>query len=311
MRTTSTQRTYRYVRLSIVGAVFALGVTLAAVFVTDGPLTSISAAYYSPARDVFVGAIFAITLALVALSGRSIEQALLDYMAILAPIVAIVPTPIDPAVWGGTCADAPSCVPPEFAASVDVSAVALIATAAAAVGGAWALAIVQRTLSRASGIALIIAALIVIAMGAWWIIWPQGFLQGAHAVAASLFFGLIAAVATIAALGAGRLARTRRRGLIYRGAYATVAIGIGVSVALLITVVLCDVWGFDVSRATGIPLIFVGEALALALFAVFWTVQTVQLWNDPDASEDSAAEDSAAEDSAAAENPSAVPNASQ
>ena len=91
---TSTQRTYRYVRIAIVGAVVLLLVSLAAVVVSDGPVSSISAMYYTPARGVFTGALFAIALALIALSGHSVEQALLDIAALFAPLIAIVPTPI-------------------------------------------------------------------------------------------------------------------------------------------------------------------------------------------------------------------------
>src|SRR5690606_393488 len=79
---TSTYRTYRYVRLAIVGAVVLLAVSLNTVFVDDGPITSISALVYTPGRSIFVGVLFAITLALVALSGHSLEQVLLDLAAL-------------------------------------------------------------------------------------------------------------------------------------------------------------------------------------------------------------------------------------
>ena len=92
---TSTQRTYRYVRLGIIGAVAAIFVSLIAVGTTYGWPTSISALYYTPGSTVFVGALFAVTLGLLALSGHSVEQALLDLAAVVAPLIAIVPTVID------------------------------------------------------------------------------------------------------------------------------------------------------------------------------------------------------------------------
>ena len=57
-----------------------------------GVLPSVSAYYYSPARDVFVGALIAASLALFALSGRGPSRALLDAAALFAPLIALVPT---------------------------------------------------------------------------------------------------------------------------------------------------------------------------------------------------------------------------
>jgi len=109
IRTTSTHRTYRYVRLSIVGATLVLAVSLAIELATGGMLSSVSAAFYTPAGHVFVGSLCAISLALLVLSGRSVEQSLLDIAAVFAVIIALVPTPVtDP-----TCSGETVCVPEE------------------------------------------------------------------------------------------------------------------------------------------------------------------------------------------------------
>ena len=73
LRTTSTQRTYRYVRLSLIGATVLLAVAIAIESVTVGVPASVSASYYTSAGPAFVGSLTAVALALVALSGRSVE----------------------------------------------------------------------------------------------------------------------------------------------------------------------------------------------------------------------------------------------
>lgn len=35
-------------------------------------------------------------------------------------------------------------------------------------------------------------------------------------------------------------------------------------------------------RVGGVPVIFLGESVVVALFVAFWLVQTVELWNAPD-----------------------------
>jgi hypothetical protein len=281
LRTTSTQRTYRYVRLSLIGAVLLLGASFAAVAVTDGAPTSLSAAFYTPARDVFVGAIFAVSLALLALSGRSLEQALLDYAAILAPLIALVPTPLavgDVPGLARACPDTAPCVPAEYLPGVAVGVASLVLIGMLGLVAAVVLALVQHTLTRGFVAAVSGAAALIAGMGAWALIDPPGFVRGAHLVAAVTFFGLIAAVASLAAFGPSR---ARSRGGI-RALYALVAVGIVATVAGLLLVIVLTLGGVDVTGAAGSPLILIGEILVLALFVVFWIAQTIELWNAPD-----------------------------
>ena len=272
---TSTQRTYRYLRLSIVGAVVLLFVALAIVILRFGPIPSVSAAHYTPARDIFVGSIFAVALALIALSGRSLSQALLDYAAIAATLIAVVPAPLEP----GQVPSSPANV-----ADVQVSVLSLLIVGALGVIVAFTLALVQRTLTLALGLAIAVAAAIVVAVGAWWLFAPESFLAWAHIVAAFTFFVLIAAVSALAAWSVDRTsddadaaART-----MYRVLYSVIAIGILVALALLLAVFVLDTQGVDLVESTGVPLIFIGEAAALILFAAFWLIQTIELWDDSD-----------------------------
>ncbi|WOQ69003.1 hypothetical protein RYJ27_09840 [Microbacterium limosum] len=213
LRTTSTQRTYRYVRLSLVGAIVLLGVAFAAVSVAQGPPASLSAAFYTPARDVFVGAVFAVSLALLALSGRSVEQALLDYAAILAPLIAIVPTPLaagDVPGLASSCPDTAPCVPSAFLPGIAVGVTALVVVGSAGVVTAVVLALVQGTCSRGFVLAASGAGVLVVAVALWALLDAEGFVRGAHLAAAVAFFGLIAVVAALAAFAPAG-ARARRR----------------------------------------------------------------------------------------------------
>lgn len=279
LASTATQRTYRYVRLSILGTVLLLTVSLVAVSIDVGPIASISAVYYTPGRTVFVGALFAVALALVALSGRSIEQALLDIGALCAPLIAIVPTPIRTGDVPGYVVNCPDpttpCVPAAELAGIDNGMISVVVLAVCGVAAAAILARVQRTTSPGLTVAIGVTAALVVVVTVWWLVAPAGFVEYGHWAATSTFFGIIAIVAAIGAITSSAP---------WRVWYALIAIGITVDLVFVVTVVALRFNGVDLMVATGAPLIFVGEALAVALFAAFWLLQTVQLWNDPDPS---------------------------
>lgn len=277
LTSTSPQRTYRYVRLSIVGAVLLLVVSLVTVVVTVGPIASISASVYTPGRSVFVGVLFAVSLALVALSGRSVQQALLDIAALCAPLIAIVPTPVRSGDVPGFIVDCPDalapCVPGGEVAGIGNGMVSLIVLAVCGVITAVVLARVQHRMSAGAAIAIGVAAALVVAVTVWWLALPASFLAYGHVTATSTFFGIIAVVAAIAAVTSPAP---------WRACYAAIAIVIAADIVFLVTVIVLQRNGVDVVQTTGIPFIFVGEALAVLLFAAFWILQTVQLWDDAD-----------------------------
>ena len=118
--TTSLQRTYRYLRIGLAGTVVVIFVSVAVAIPVVGLLPSISHYFYTPARNGFVGALMAGTLALLALSGRRAEPVLLDAAALVAPLIAIVPAEIAPGSVPGLddrCVDA--CVPAAFWPSIN------------------------------------------------------------------------------------------------------------------------------------------------------------------------------------------------
>ena len=95
------RRSYRYLRIALVGVVVII---IAAVVIESSIsgtwLPSISHYYYTPARNVFVGALVAASVALLVLSGTDAEGAWLDVAATFAPLIALIPVAVDPAVMG-------------------------------------------------------------------------------------------------------------------------------------------------------------------------------------------------------------------
>src|SRR4051794_17448483 len=82
-------KSYRYLRLSIVLVILGL---LCSVFVERAHTScweeSISAYYYTPTHSMFVGALVALGVSLIAIRGNTdIEDALLNVAGVLAPIV--------------------------------------------------------------------------------------------------------------------------------------------------------------------------------------------------------------------------------
>jgi hypothetical protein len=270
---TTLERTYRYLRMGIAGAVVILfsSVTVAAASV--GWLPSVSHYFYTPARSVFVGVLVAVALALFALSGRGAERALLDAAALMAPLIAFVPTTIAPgSVPGLTVPCDHPCVPPGFVAD------AANGVAAYLIGGGLVLTVALllaalRQLSLAQvGLSLIITAVVLGAVAVIWAVAPDVFLQQVHFVATVIFFGLMAAVAV-------RNAFPRREtppAPVYRALYTAIAAGL--------VVVLVAYVALLPRLDEGFGLVLVVEAAALTLFTAFWVVQGIEKWNDADPS---------------------------
>ncbi|GAA2006981.1 hypothetical protein GCM10009739_17850 [Microbacterium ulmi] len=258
-----------------------ISVSIAAWIGGNGPLGSISAAYYTSAGPIFVGGVFAVGLALLALSGHSLGQVSLDLAAIAAPVVAIVPAP----VFGGDvrglvvdCAGAPApCVPAAFVGAVHNGMTALVVTGAVGWVAALVVAAVQRTLTGRTIWALVVAGAIIAGATAWWLLAPDSFLRAGHVVAAASFFAFIAVAALASALDAARAGEPG-----YRLVYTIIAFGILADLLVLLGVVIASGVGFAVPEPWGVSPVFLGEAVALALFAAFWIVQTIETWDSPD-----------------------------
>ncbi|MEO8907890.1 MAG: hypothetical protein ABI310_07395 [Microbacteriaceae bacterium] len=277
LSSTSTLRTYRHLRLAVVGAAVMMLVALVIVTATVGSVTSLSALYYTPGRTVFTGALFAIALALVALSGHSLEQVLLDIAAPFAVLIAVVPTPIEAGDVPhalGVCSVAVACVPAtEPTMQVGVIALAVMGILAAAT--AVTLAASQRwpsawtAVPKGVWVPAVIVALVSIGFIAWLSLAPQVLLARGHDVATGVFFGIMVAVSVISAITAERRLRV---------IYIVVAAGMVASLLYLTVVIFARV--ADAGR--GQLWVLVGEIALLVFFAVFWLAQTAQKWNELD-----------------------------
>jgi hypothetical protein len=274
---TSLERTYRYLRIGIAGTVVAIFVAIAQAVTTYGWLTSVSDYFYTPARNVFVGALIAASLALFALSGRGAERALLDAAALFAPLVALVPTTLLPDGVPGievpSCGpdDAQRCFPPAFEADVANGVGTYLVLGALTLLVALVLAALGQVSLAAVWPSLLVAVVVLAVTGLTWAFARDAFLQQAHFVATTAFFALFAAVAVRNAFP--------RRGPqptpVFRVLYTLIAVGLAVT--LIAYVVL-----LPQADGSGIPIVLIVEAVALALFFAFWVVQGVEKWAEPD-----------------------------
>jgi hypothetical protein len=93
LRSQDAIKTYRYLRIGMIGAVVLLAASIAIErSKVDCWQTSISAYYYTPVRAIFVGSMIAVGLSLIVYKGRAWEDVCLNFAGMLAPVVAVVPT---------------------------------------------------------------------------------------------------------------------------------------------------------------------------------------------------------------------------
>lgn len=271
---TSVQRTYRYLRIAIAGTVVVIFAAVALAAASVGWLTSVSDYFYTPARNALVGALIAAALALVALSGRGTERALLDAAALFAPLIAIVPTTLAPGSVPGIavpCSD--RCFPPAFEAEVaNGVATYLVVGLLTVLVGLLLVALRQLELAVV-GFSLVVSTGVLAIVGACWLFARDAFLAQGHFVATIAFFALFATVAVLNAFP--------RRGapppLVFRLLYVAIA-------ASLVAVLVVYIALLPTADATGLPVVLIAEAAALALFFGFWVIQGVEKWHEDDPS---------------------------
>lgn len=290
---TTPQKTHRHLRLSLVLIVFALLVSVALQSVVVmweplmfgwNPLPSISYAVYTPVRDVFVGALIAASVVLLALSGRSRATTLLDVCAVLAPLIAIVPTGLadSRAVDHIPCPIVTECIPAAYVGSARAG-IAVYAVVVVVV--VITMAVIRRrtrtpnrSAALVSAIALVTAAVVTALAFAPALnenfpfnFWP---VASIHFAVTLVFFGVFAAVPILYAggpLDPGETPPTPRQRSIYRWISGLLIVDL---LLLVVALLFRQAYGET-------PVVLIGEAIALILFATFWWVQTLQRWNDP------------------------------
>lgn len=265
--------TYRYVRVSIVGVVVLLFTAVLIEVARDSwdLLPSISAYFYTPVRSVFVGSLVAAAFLLVAVRGRpGLEDALLNLGGMLLPVVAFIPTPVT-----GQCPAGGRCIPDEFAPGVEVSMGALLIVGLPGLGLAlWTL--LGRSRSGAAPSGLGGAVLVWLVFAVWfgptadWAPRESLFAFG-HYVAAVGVFAMMVAVAVVNARRTDRDATIAGRTFSYSTVYVAVALAMGGVLAFAIA-------AWALGWFPGGDLVFWVEALLLALFSLFWAVQTAEFW---------------------------------
>lgn len=288
-------KTYRYLRLGMIAAVLLLG---SAVLIEHTKAhcwqTSISAYYYTPAGEVFVGTMVAVGFALIVIKGRgAFEDACLNFSGMLAPLVAFAPTTDvrDPAANGGLASGCWSTPPRSFptrgateelapwlTAKIDNNVEALLWAGAVGLVVAAAVVLLSRhpqteaaRIKRTGIISLGLAAIVIA------IVWRLkeswvGFDQRAHGYAAILMFVGLNLVAW-------------RRSLHHRGRgawFASLFGGSGYFKAYTATALAMSVGGASIAglRLFDEYVVLALEAWEIAWFATFWAIQTRENWDE-------------------------------
>ena len=263
-------RTWRYLRLAMIALVIGLGAAVAYEIVRRGGdcvQTSISAYYYTHAQAIFVGALVAIGACLICLRGSTEhEDVLLNLSGMLAPVVAIVPTPD-----AGKCASLPG-VPEDPTPNIENNITALLVVGLAAFLMLAALSVLAWRRGQHGSHARPRTAALVgygVAVGLWiaggvvFLGAREWFVGHAHGYAAGAMFTFIIVVAVLNAFSF----KNKQRDPNARNRYSVIAILMPVSVLGLL------VFG-------GKYHVLAAEIAAISLFAVFWAFQTEELWDE-------------------------------
>jgi len=233
--------------------------------------TSISAYYYTPVRAIFVGTLITIGVCMVVLKGNTEpEDILLNVAGILAPGVALVPTP-----GQGSChsvqvalGDASANVANNMLAMFVVGAPCLVLTAIFVIRDRLAHPD-QWTPMYAFGLA--VAAVIFGGGIVWFFADRSGFIGNAHYAAAIVMFVCIVAVVL---LNAEQFRRKQRKHAVPHSPanrYSVIALAMVIAPFAMVAWKKLFGWEHDVLWI---------EGTLIVLFAAFWISQTQELWND-------------------------------
>lgn len=276
-------KTYRYLRIGLVGAVVLLAASILIERAeVDCWQRSISAYYYTPVRAIFVGVLMAVGLALIVIKGRTTWIDIsLNFAGMLAPVVAVVPTTTVGTCWSIDPPAAPvnedGTLATWVVANIDNNVWALIITGIVGLVVAAVIASLAKgptaitsvgTKSMRWGLAASFAFLVVgLLLFRLW----DDFYELAHGWAAVLFFAFLAAAVLLNA-GAIRGQQDKR---VYFVLYLVIA------VLMVVAAVVLFPLGWEYN-------ILVLEAVEIALFGIFWAVQTMELWDETAPSPDTA-----------------------
>lgn len=265
-------KTYRYLRVGMVLLMVMLAVSIL-VDRVDGPAgafqTSISDYYYTPVQSVLVGSLVAVGACLIIMRAeRDVEDIFLNLAGMFAPLVAFVPIDRE-GVTDGVLSSASA------AAFVDNNVKTLVITGAIAM--LVAVTVLARSWSALDDpgvrlrrvLGLVVAGAIVLGTWLWYDRAPDSF-QGTGAYVAGGH--LTAAVALFVCMGVVVLCNTlppvTPR---FRAIYATI-VGL-----MVLNGVVGLLFGLEVGPFDWRYWLLAVETAGIALFVVFWLVQTVEL----------------------------------
>lgn len=275
-------QTYRYVRAAIIGSMLLLFISLILQVGADGGMVkgSISEYYYWPVRGILVGTLITTGVAVAALKGRpGLEDTALNLVGMMAPVVALVPTPLLPfndAVCPGAIE---RCIPTEFLPGVVNNMSALLLLGLPLLGFAWWTAVAASRCDGATRAGLITATALWAVVAFWFgptDAWPlrASFLLWSHYAAAIAMFGLIIVVVWYNALRTDCHFHVARMRVSYRPVYVVIA----ATMALALLVSLIIFFATNESSRESSTILFWLEAVLLVLFVIFWIAQTTEFW---------------------------------
>jgi hypothetical protein len=257
-------KTWRYLRVAMVALVVGLYASIFFEWLKVGAdciQPSISAYYYTPVNGMFVGVLVSVGVCLFCLKGSTdAEDILLNLAGMFAPVVALVPTPdVDrcASVLGNT-EDPDANVLNNVTALLAVGLLGLLILAYLAT---------RNRPTRPERVGYAVAALVWAAATLVFVVDRDFFTGNAHYTAAILMFACIVAVVCINAREF-KDEKPHERSL--RNRYAAIAGAmVGSSVAI----------GFAGYLGWAHWLIAIETAL-IVLFAAFWLIQTIDLWDE-------------------------------
>ena len=264
-------KTYRYLRLAMVTMIFLLAVSLVIEWGKTDPhcwQTSISAYYYTPAQAIVVGTLIAIGACMVAIKGNTEgEDILLNVGGMLAPAVALVPTP-----GAGECRSVPMTVS-DTSANIANNMAALFVTGVVILGITITIALRARQSGTGDWdrrhVAGLVVATVVLGGGIAWFAWNRsGFTTGAHYTAAAILFVCIGGVVVLNAKEYRRKVPSKRPTV---NRYSIIA------AAMAASLVVMGLWKWIFGWEHAVLWI---EGALITLFALFWLSQTQELWHE-------------------------------
>jgi hypothetical protein len=300
-------KTYRYLRIGVIGAVVALGVS---IFYEWSQVdfrcyqTSISAYYYTPVRAIFVGSMIVVCFALIVYKGRGpAEDVCLNFAGLFAPVVAVAPTTDVGQCWSRRPHPVPVFESGELApwlvANINNNIKTLLWTGLAGLILALILVIVVNAKNskeerkperlvrgveaafkkheKGTWLSLILTGLL---LGIGWLLllfWDDFYTQ-AHGYAAMLFFAFLwgAIVANVKRHWSQEKAQKGTFWANLKGQdslfkwYALVALAMAVGFIVL----------FPAFRLAGKHTVFWLEAWEILWFLVYWILQTAEKWDE-------------------------------